>query len=130
MKYAENLKTRVVTIHDTTAPIRPNSTSVHTEALNRSAISQPRPNPAASTAVRTGLTVGLALGQIGEFSFILIALARDLKVVPPEALDIAVAVAIASITINPLTFKVIDPRLVNPRTEHWDRAFEFFRLLM
>lgn len=28
------------------------------------------------------------------------------------------------------SFKVIDPRLVNPRTEHWDRAFEFFHLLM
>jgi monovalent cation:H+ antiporter-2, CPA2 family len=58
---------------------------------------------------RTGLTVGLSLGQIGEFSFILITLARDLKVVPPEALDIVVAVAIASITINPLTFKAIGP---------------------
>ena len=58
---------------------------------------------------RTGLTVGLSLGQIGEFSFILITLARDLKVVPAEALDIVVAVAIASITINPLTFKAIGP---------------------
>jgi CPA2 family monovalent cation:H+ antiporter-2 len=58
---------------------------------------------------RAGLTVGLSLGQIGEFSFILITLARDLKVVPPEALDIVVAVAIASITINPLTFKAIPP---------------------
>jgi CPA2 family monovalent cation:H+ antiporter-2 len=59
--------------------------------------------------IRARLTVGLSLGQIGEFSFILITLARDLKVVPPEALDIVVAVAIASITINPLTFKVIVP---------------------
>ena len=58
---------------------------------------------------RASLTVGLALGQIGEFSFILITLARDLKVVPPEALDIVVAVAIISITLNPLTFKAIDP---------------------
>jgi monovalent cation:H+ antiporter-2, CPA2 family len=57
----------------------------------------------------TALTVGLSLGQIGEFSFILITLARDLGVVPPAALDIVVAVAIASITINPLTFKVIAP---------------------
>ena len=58
---------------------------------------------------RTAMTVGLALGQIGEFSFILITLARDLKVVPAEALDIVVAVAIASITINPLTFKAVEP---------------------
>jgi CPA2 family monovalent cation:H+ antiporter-2 len=64
---------------------------------------------AAGYPARTGLSVGLALGQIGEFSFILITLARDLGVVPREALDIAVAVAIASITINPLTFKAIEP---------------------
>src|SRR6185369_7047606 len=59
--------------------------------------------------VRTALTVSLALGQIGEFSFILITLARDLKIVPAQAMDVVVAVAIASITLNPLTFKVIDP---------------------
>jgi len=59
--------------------------------------------------VRTALTVSLALGQIGEFSFILITLARDLKIVPAQAMDVVVAVAIASITINPLTFKAIDP---------------------
>jgi CPA2 family monovalent cation:H+ antiporter-2 len=59
--------------------------------------------------VRTALTVSLALGQIGEFSFILITLARDLDIVPGAANDIVVAVAIASITINPLTFKAIDP---------------------
>ncbi len=28
------------------------------------------------------------------------------------------------------SFTVIDPRLGNPRTEHWDRAFELFRLLV
>lgn len=27
------------------------------------------------------------------------------------------------------SFKVIDPSLANPRTEHWDRAFELFRLM-
>jgi monovalent cation:H+ antiporter-2, CPA2 family len=59
--------------------------------------------------VRTALTVSLALGQIGEFSFILMALARDLRIVPPQAMDVVVAVAIASITLNPLTFKAIDP---------------------
>jgi len=59
--------------------------------------------------VRTALTVSLALGQIGEFSFILITVARDLKIVPAQAMDVVVAVAIASITLNPLTFKAIDP---------------------
>jgi CPA2 family monovalent cation:H+ antiporter-2 len=59
--------------------------------------------------VRTTLTVSLALGQIGEFSFILMALARDLRIIPAQAMDVVVAVAIASITLNPLTFKAIDP---------------------
>jgi monovalent cation:H+ antiporter-2, CPA2 family len=59
--------------------------------------------------VRTALTVSLALGQIGEFSFILMALARDLRIMPPQAMDVVVGVAIASITLNPLTFKAIDP---------------------
>ena len=59
--------------------------------------------------VRTALTVSLALGQIGEFSFILMALARDLRIIPAQAMDVVVAVAIASITLNPLTFKAIDP---------------------
>src|SRR6185295_17626280 len=59
--------------------------------------------------VRTVLTVSLALGQIGEFSFILMALARDLHILPAQAMDVVVAVAIASITLNPLTFKAIDP---------------------
>jgi CPA2 family monovalent cation:H+ antiporter-2 len=64
---------------------------------------------AARYPTRAALTVGVALGQIGEFSFILITLARDLNVVPPEALDIVVGAAIISITINPLTFQAIDP---------------------
>jgi uncharacterized protein DUF1931 len=28
------------------------------------------------------------------------------------------------------SFTVIDPGLVSPRTEHWDRAFELFRLML
>jgi hypothetical protein len=28
------------------------------------------------------------------------------------------------------SFTVIDPSLVSPRTEHWDRAFELFRLMV
>jgi CPA2 family monovalent cation:H+ antiporter-2 len=57
----------------------------------------------------TALTLSLALCQIGEFSFILMTLARDLGLVPRQAMDAVVAVAIASITLNPLTFKAIDP---------------------
>jgi CPA2 family monovalent cation:H+ antiporter-2 len=53
----------------------------------------------------TALTVGAALSQIGEFSFILAALGRRLGVLPPEATQTLVAASILSITINPLLFR-------------------------
>ncbi|NUO52459.1 MAG: sodium:proton exchanger [Polyangiaceae bacterium] len=59
--------------------------------------------------LRTGLTVGFALGQIGEFSFILATLARDLGVLPPIAMQALVSTAIISITINPLLFRIVEP---------------------
>jgi CPA2 family monovalent cation:H+ antiporter-2 len=59
--------------------------------------------------LRTTLTVAVALSQIGEFSFILVTLGRDLGIVPAEAMDIVVLVAIISITLNPLAFAAIDP---------------------
>src|SRR4030095_2714344 len=58
---------------------------------------------------RTIAVVALSLGQIGEFSFILVTLGRDLALVPAVALDAVVATAILSITINPLAFKAIEP---------------------
>jgi len=57
----------------------------------------------------TVLTVPSALAQIGEFSFILAAQARDLRVLPDEALHVVVAVSIASILINPLASRAIGP---------------------
>lgn len=59
--------------------------------------------------LHTVLTVPASLAQIGEFSFILAALARDLRVIPEIALNIVVAVSIASIVINPLAAKAIRP---------------------
>jgi CPA2 family monovalent cation:H+ antiporter-2 len=59
--------------------------------------------------LRTTLTAAVSLSQIGEFSFILVTLGRDLDIVPPEAMDIVVLVAIVSITLNPLAFATIDP---------------------
>jgi CPA2 family monovalent cation:H+ antiporter-2 len=58
--------------------------------------------------LRTTLTVAVSLGQIGEFSFILATLGRQLGFLPAEAMDVVVAVAIISITLNPLAFKSID----------------------
>ncbi|MET0215013.1 MAG: cation:proton antiporter, partial [Vicinamibacterales bacterium] len=59
--------------------------------------------------LHTVLTVPSALAQIGEFSFILAAQARDLRVLPDEALDTVVAVSIASILINPVASRAIGP---------------------
>jgi len=58
---------------------------------------------------RTVATVAMSLGQIGEFSFILATLGRNLAIVPTDAIDIVVATAIISITINPLAFRAIEP---------------------
>jgi len=59
--------------------------------------------------LRTTLSVAVSLAQIGEFSFMLITIGRSLGVVPADALDVVVATAIISITLNPLAFKTIEP---------------------
>jgi CPA2 family monovalent cation:H+ antiporter-2 len=59
--------------------------------------------------LRTVLTVPSALAQIGEFSFILSALGRNLGVLPAVATDVVVAVSMASIVINPPVARLIAP---------------------
>jgi len=58
--------------------------------------------------VRTGLTVAIGLAQIGEFSFILAQVATDNGLLPPEGMNVLVATAMISITINPLIFRSLD----------------------
>jgi K+:H+ antiporter len=59
--------------------------------------------------LRITLSVAVSLAQVGEFSFMLITIGRNLGVVPAEALDVVVATAIISITLNPLAFRSIEP---------------------
>jgi CPA2 family monovalent cation:H+ antiporter-2 len=59
--------------------------------------------------LRIVLTVPAALAQIGEFSFILAGVGTMLGVLPAVATDIIVAVSIASIVINPLASRLIEP---------------------
>jgi CPA2 family monovalent cation:H+ antiporter-2 len=59
--------------------------------------------------VRTGLTVGAGLAQVGEFSFILATAGVGLGLLPNEAYQLIVAGAIISITLNPLVFAAVDP---------------------
>jgi CPA2 family monovalent cation:H+ antiporter-2 len=59
--------------------------------------------------LRTGLTVALGLTQIGEFSFILAELGNKHGLLAPEGQHVLVAVAIITITLNPLCFRLINP---------------------
>lgn len=56
----------------------------------------------------TGLTVSAALAQIGEFSFILAGLGIAHGLLPAEGLNLILAGAIISITLNPLVFAGAD----------------------
>jgi CPA2 family monovalent cation:H+ antiporter-2 len=56
---------------------------------------------------RTAMVVAVGLAQIGEFSFILSNLGRDHKLIGNDGHNLLVAVAIVTITINPLLFKTI-----------------------
>jgi monovalent cation:H+ antiporter-2, CPA2 family len=66
---------------------------------------------------RAALTCAIALGQIGEFSFILATMGRELGVLPAEATNVLVAASIASIVLNPVAYRSIRPieRWVNAR---------------
>jgi monovalent cation:H+ antiporter-2, CPA2 family len=59
--------------------------------------------------VHTALTVSASLAQIGEFSFIIAALAISLGVLPAEAQTLILAAAIISITLNPFAFSLVEP---------------------
>ncbi|MGH7383897.1 MAG: cation:proton antiporter, partial [Candidatus Rokuibacteriota bacterium] len=56
---------------------------------------------------RIGLGVAIALAQIGEFSFLLAVLGRDLGVLPDAAMNPIVTAAIVSIMLNPLLYRTL-----------------------
>jgi CPA2 family monovalent cation:H+ antiporter-2 len=58
---------------------------------------------------RTALTIALALGQIGEFSFILASMGNTLGILPEMATSALVAAAIVSIALNPILHGLIAP---------------------
>jgi CPA2 family monovalent cation:H+ antiporter-2 len=71
--------------------------------------------------VRAALTVAIALAQIGEFSFILATIGRELGVLTTEATNALVATSIASIILNPLAYRTIRPieRWLRKRPRLW-----------
>jgi CPA2 family monovalent cation:H+ antiporter-2 len=59
--------------------------------------------------LRVALAVAVALAQIGEFSFILAILGKELGLLTDTAMHTVVATAIISITLNPLLYRLIEP---------------------
>jgi CPA2 family monovalent cation:H+ antiporter-2 len=59
--------------------------------------------------LHTALRISASLAQIGEFSFILAALAVSLGLLLPEAQSLIVAGALLSITLNPFVFRSVEP---------------------
>src|ERR671914_1859298 len=51
---------------------------------------------------KVSLSIAVALAQIGEFSFILATVGRELDILPLEATQTLVAAAIVSIVFNPI----------------------------
>jgi CPA2 family monovalent cation:H+ antiporter-2 len=59
--------------------------------------------------LKVALAVAVALAQIGEFSFILAILGKELGLLTDAVMHTVVATAIISITFNPLLYRLIDP---------------------
>jgi CPA2 family monovalent cation:H+ antiporter-2 len=59
--------------------------------------------------VKVALAVAVALAQIGEFSFMLATLGTTLEILPAAAMNVLVAAAIVSITLNPIFYRAVDP---------------------
>ena len=76
---------------------------------------------------RVAFAIAIALAQIGEFSFILADIGRDLGILTRDATNTLVAVSIVSIVVNPLLYRLVTPverwaaarprlwRVLNPR---------------
>lgn len=58
--------------------------------------------------LRVALSVAAALAQIGEFSFILAAMGRDLNILHQDATSALIAASIVSISLNPILYGLID----------------------
>ncbi len=58
--------------------------------------------------LRCAMSVGIVLGQIGEFSFILAEVGRGLGILDESATDTFVVAAMVSISINPVLYRLVD----------------------
>ena len=74
--------------------------------------------------IRTALIVGAGLAQIGEFSFVLSGVDRQLGILPARGHDLIIAAAIITITLNSLLFRSIEPIAERLRDLRVVRAFD------
>jgi CPA2 family monovalent cation:H+ antiporter-2 len=74
--------------------------------------------------LRVALGVAVALAQIGEFSFILSAVGREIGILTTETTNTLVAVAIVSIVLNPVFFRAM------PAVERWVLARPRLRAIL
>src|ERR671914_1795419 len=65
---------------------------------------------------KVSLAIAVALAQIGEFSFILATVGRELNILPIEATQTLVAAAILSIVFNPILYRTV------PHVDRWAAA--------
>ena len=72
----------------------------------------------------TTLSVAVALAQIGEFSFMLSRVGRDLGLLTADATDVLVSASIVSIVLNPILFRTVKP------FDAWTRAHPRIRRLV
>ena len=70
----------------------------------------------------TALLIAASLAQIGEFSFILATLGRQLEILPKDGHDLVLAGAIISIVVNPFLFAMLDRRKARRDAEARARA--------
>jgi CPA2 family monovalent cation:H+ antiporter-2 len=73
--------------------------------------------------LRVALSLAIAVGQVGEFSFMLASQARSMSILPEAAESAIVAAALISISLNPALYRVVDflERRVkrSPRLSAW-----------
>jgi CPA2 family monovalent cation:H+ antiporter-2 len=73
--------------------------------------------------LHVALSVAAALAQIGEFSFILASLGRQLEILPEAGTNAIVAAALVSISLNPLLYRTVgwfESRVQrSPRLARW-----------
>lgn len=76
--------------------------------------------------VRVALAVAVALAQIGEFSFILAVMSRQLGILTESASNALIPAAIVSISLNPILYRLVDRfeawMMRRPRLWRWISA--------